>query len=126
MDEMDGPTLDRWLAETVMGWQLAGDSWVDASGAYQISAEQNGSDCAVCNVWQPSKLEGQAIQAAEKALEDGRILGWSMQSHDWRNVSITRLSVEVVSQGERRGIAPPLPLLICRTLYAAIAVPRPP
>lgn len=130
---MTNEELDRWLAEKVMGWthqdipEYGGQcghwegSGSDDRAAYsfRIGAPSNDYyECKECGAWQPTKNIAQAIEAAEKAREQGRIHLWGVGS-EAASVSTNRKDIEALRvvrhvEGEHWATA------LCRALYEAL------
>jgi len=120
MSEMTPAALDRWLAEHVMGWTWRQIIPVYAEGYVppQPFAWHNaeGYVCALDGFFVPTANIAQAIECAEKARADGRIVDWNVH-FDWAFIYPTNLLaiVEKCAQGEIRALS------LCRALHAALA-----
>lgn len=103
MSEMTPAALDRWLAEHVMGYTPE-DQFVGICEWKQ------------CRSFHPTANIAQAIECAEKARADGRIVDWSVH-FDWAFIYPTNLLaiVEKCAQGEIRALS------LCRALHAALS-----
>lgn len=77
---MTNEELDRWLAENVMGLKICDDP--DCEGCDNPTVDEDGSiwldreDYYRPEEWHPTTNIAQAIEAAEKALENRQIARW--------------------------------------------------